>query len=275
MGISLRHHVLALVASFLMLLVGLLVGVGLSSEPGLQERLDKVEARFEVLWGENQALQEGANRQEEFAQAVLPRLVQGTLHGQVIPLLITTRPLRQSDDAATQLTDALEAAGARAPYRLAWDDDFAERAVGAYDGDTAAACEAATKAVAAAVLGADEEALQKLRKRKLIRLQGEVPREAPTAIVVLGGAESEAESGEELIDRPLLEALAAAGLTRVVGCEATPPASYISLYRDFDISTVDNVDSGRGQVSAAWALAGQSGDYGDQSSARRPFPEPQ
>jgi hypothetical protein len=275
MGISLRQHVLALVASFLMLLVGLLVGVGLSSEPGLQERLDKLEVRFEGLWQENQALQDSAERHEAFEQAVLPTLARGRLEGQTVVLLITTRPTGQSNEAATQLVDALEAAGARVPYRLEWRDDFAERAVGVYGGDTLSACEAASGAIARSVLQADAEGLHNLRKRKLVRLQGDVPGTSPTALVLLGGAQTEAQSGVETIDRPLLEVLASAGFRRVVGCEATPPFSYVSAYREFDISTVDNVDLARGQVAVVWALAGQAGSYGDQRTAKESFPKPQ
>jgi len=275
MGISLRHHVLALVASFLMLLVGLLVGVGLSSEPGLQERMGRLEARFDMLAQENSDLRDSVDRHEEFERAVVPSLVRERLTGQTVPVLITTRPLSQSKDPANQLVDALEAAGARTPYRLACHDDFAERAVAAYGGDTASACERATAAIARCVLQADLDGLEALRKRKLIRLQGDVPRTSPTGIVILGGAETEEQSGAELVDAPLLEALTAAGARRIVGCEATPPFSYVSVYREFDISTVDNADLARGQVCVVWALAGAAGNYGDQSSARKLFPEPQ
>jgi len=275
MGISLRHHVLALVASFLMLLVGLLVGVGLSSEPGLRERMDRLEARFTQLSGENEALRESEKRHEEFEQALLPTLVRGKLAGQIIPLLLTTRPQDNgpSRDAATQLEDALEAAGARAPYRISWDDDFAERAVEVYGGDPTSACEKATQAIARSVAQADSEQLQALRKRKLLRIQGDVPGAAPTGVVVLGGAETEAQSAAETIDRPLVEALLAAGISRVVGCEAGPALSYVSTYREFDISTVDNVNLARGQLSVVLALAGQPGRYGDRGLFAAASPE--
>ena len=46
-------------------------------------------------------------------------------------------------------------------------------------------------------------------------------------------------------------------------------------HREFGISTVDNVDLARGQVSVVWALAGQAGSYGDQRTAKESFPKPQ
>jgi len=275
MGISLRHHVLTLVASFLMLLVGLLVGVGLSSEPGLQQTIDKLGEDFKALRAENFALSDSEREHEEFEQALLPTLVRGRLQGQLIPLLITTRPLGNdpSRNAATQLADALEAAGARVPYRVSWHDDFAERAVAAYGGDATSACEKATRAIARSVAQADSEELQALRKRKLIRIQGDIPGTGPTGVVVLGGAETEAQSAIEHIDRPLLETLVAAGISRIVGCEAGPVASYVSTYREFDIATVDNVNLARGQFSVVLALAGQPGRYGDRGFGTRAFPE--
>jgi hypothetical protein len=275
MGISLRHHVLALVASFLMLLVGLLVGVGLSSEPGLRKDLETLGQDFKVLRAENSTLSASEKKHEEFEQALLPTLVRSRLEGRLVPLLLTTRPQDNgpSRDAATQLEDALDAAGARPAYRVSWQDDFAPRAVAAYGGDAAAACEKATQAIARSIAQADAEGLRALRKRKLIRLQGDIPAAAPTGVVVLGGAETEPQSEAEAIDRPLVEALLAAGISRVVGCEASPAVSYVSTYREFDISTVDNVNLARGQFSVVMALAGWPGRYGDRGLFTRAFPE--
>jgi hypothetical protein len=57
MGISLRHHVLSLVAVFLMLFVGLLVGVGLSSDPELTRHIQTLNEQFDQLMEENATVQ--------------------------------------------------------------------------------------------------------------------------------------------------------------------------------------------------------------------------
>lgn len=275
MGISLRHYVLSLVANFLMLLLGLLIGVGLSSEPGLQQRIDRLEARFDLLWTENVALREKVETQEEFERALLPTAVRGRLQGDVIPMVVTVRPTSDSDAnrAALELTEALQAAGARVPYRLTCSDEFAERAMALYGGDPASASEKAAAAIGRLVAQSDVKGLQNLRRQKLVRLRGELDESRPTAIVILGGAATPEQAAAHTIDTPLVEALLANGMQRVVACEATPPISYIGAYREFEISTVDNVDVVRGQISAIMALAGRTGNYGDQSSARDRFPE--
>ena len=81
MGISLRHHVLSLVAAFLMLLVGLLVGVGLTSKPELMETVREYNKLFidQVL-----TMERSAQTQEEFASEALPLLVEGKLRGKSV-----------------------------------------------------------------------------------------------------------------------------------------------------------------------------------------------
>jgi len=260
MGISLRHHVVSLVASFLMLLVGLLVGVGLSSEPGLQQTMQNLSEQFKQLSAENSTLRTSVERHEEFERAVLPALVRGRLAGQVIPLLVTARP---PDDSVTKpVAEALEAAGAKVPYRLIWRDDFAERAFVVYGGDRASACEKAAGEIARCTIQADERDLQALRKSKLIRIEGRVPAISPTAVVVLGGADDQTRAAADSIDRPVLEALVAGGMANLVACEGSPVVSYMSVYRGLDVSTADNVNLARFRVALVLALADQPGSYG-------------
>ncbi|MGQ9732642.1 MAG: copper transporter [Candidatus Zipacnadales bacterium] len=269
MGISLRHHVLSLVAAFLMLLVGLLVGVGLSSEPGLQQSMDELSDKFGELSRENSELQEVVERQERFARAVLPQLVTGRLEGQLIPLITTARGRKLPDGPA--IAETLQAAGAKVPYRLTLSSDFAEDAVAAYGGDVNAACEEAAHRIAVNVSEADVDGLEVLKKRKLLRIDDEVPRQVPTAVVILGGADGPLEATPDLIDRPLIETLLASGL-QVVGCEDSPEFSYIETYRELDIPTVDNVGLARGRFSLVMILSGHPGDYGDGRGAQE-FPD--
>jgi hypothetical protein len=270
MGISLRHYVLSLVAIFLMLLLGLLIGVGLSSEPGLQNDIKQLNLRFGDLSRENSTLRAETETQERFAEEALPLVVRNRVPGGVIPLIVTSP---SPDNASVnQLEETLELAGARTPYRLTLSDDFAAQAAAAYGGDPASACEKATGALVRAVLQSDDDALQAQRRRRLVRIKGDVPPARPTALLLIGGAEADTEGTAEVIDRPLLEALTSAGFTQVVACEATPPVSYMDVYREFGVSTVDNVDRVRGRAAVVLALAGRPGNYGDGPSAR-PFPE--
>ncbi len=271
MGISLRHHVLSLVAIFLMLLVGLLVGVGLSSQPELTTQINRLSQQFQGLMTEITGLEKDAASQERFAQAAFPKLVAHKLDKHDVVLIVTAQPA--NNRVAEAVSQALAAAGARVPYRLVVRSDFAGRAAAAY-GQGASPTEASVKAagaVAAAVARGKEEDLRALEQERLCRLDGRPVNAAPSAVVVLGGAAQLPPDPTTEVQRPIIEGLLAAGITNIVGCEPRGSALPAGTYRDLDISTVDNVDLVRGQASLVLALAGEPGRYGDGPSAEQEF----
>lgn len=268
MGISLRHHVLSLVAIFMMLLVGLLLGVGLTSKPEFVEQMDELRTRFtdDVL-----TLEHSQKTQEAFAREVLPVLVKGRLSGKRIVVIVTSRP--EDNGSLSEVTEALETAGATVPYRVICRKDFIERAKSKLESVPAGmqASHAAAQRLGEAVADSSASRLKSLDKQGLVRLRGDVPRRAPSAVVVLGGAREGAQSATESIDRPLVEALQAAGVASIAGGEDSADISYMEDYRELGLSTVDNVDLARGQVSLVMALSGHPGNYGDGPSAEKEF----
>ncbi len=275
MGISLRHHVLSLVAIFLMLLVGLLVGVGLSSQPELTARIDDLAAEFQKLMAEIHGLERDAATQEKFALAAMPRLVEHKLEGRQIPLIVTAQgPVNR---VAGDITRALETAGAQVPYRLIVHSDLPDRAARVFGGQGSAEdlCARAAGRIAAAVAVGDATALHGLERDHLADLDGHPSNAAPSGVVVLGGLTQPPDPGVIDVQRSIAEALLAAGVTGVVGCEPRNLPLPNDTYRDLDISTVDNVDLVRGQVSLVLALAGRPGRYGDGPSAEQEFAPPE
>ena len=273
MGISLRHHVLTLVGIFLMLLVGLLVGFGLAKQPGLEPRLEKqigdLAQRVDYM---TEHLERDARTQEDFARASLPRLVGRRLEGRRIALVVTARP--EDSSVAQTASEALEAAGASVPYRVICRRDFIERALAdsGAQSEEAGASEAAATELAQCLLRGDPDALTTLKKRGLIRVKGKLVNGAPDAVVLIGGAGEGLEAEADFIDRPLVAGLQAGGVRSIVGCEDLAPVTYMDVYRELDISTVDNVGLARGQVSLVLALSGRPGNYGDGPSAEEEFP---
>jgi Copper transport outer membrane protein, MctB len=271
MGISLRHHVLSLVAVFLMLLVGLLVGVGLSSQPELTARIRDLTQEFQKLMGEIGVLERDAATQERFAEAAVPKLVDRRLDGRTLPMVVTANP--PNNRVANDVRAALETAGGIVPYRLTVRGDVLDRAGALFGRELPPdeLCRKAGNRIAAAMVAGDADGLRALDRDRLVHLAGRPTGQPVSGIIVLGGTAPGAPPAGCDLQRPLIEALLAEGATAIVGCEPRSTVPQADAFRDLDISTVDNVDLVRGRVSLVLALAGKPGRYGDGPSAEQEF----
>lgn len=282
MGYSARYHAVTLIAVFLALGIGILIGVGFgdtvvtSAQRDLEESLkgDLADARE----ARNEALAE-SRRLGEFAEGVYPALVDGRLRGRRIALVgLGGLP----GDVSNDITDALTPTGGRltsvsvleepvAIERLEEpleDGPFADLA---RDGRT---LERLGERMGGQILGGGR-LIQRLRGRLFERVSGRFGG-IDGAIVVRERAEN--PDREERRDFDRLERGVIKGLTDaevpVVAVERSDaePSSMDFLQRG-RMSTVDNVDARSGRVAMIFALSGAEGDFGSGPRADRLLPD--
>jgi Copper transport outer membrane protein, MctB len=119
--ISLRYHIVSLVAVFLALALGIVVGSTVLKEGTvsvLRATSERVRQDNESYRTENLALKEEQRRQQDFAATALPDLVRGRLKDRHVVLLDTDRADGGVRDRVTQ---ALEAAGAEVDARVTFN----------------------------------------------------------------------------------------------------------------------------------------------------------
>lgn len=231
-----RYHALSLVAVFLALGIGILLGVTIGdslvsrADRGLRDSLreDVVHAR------ERQAIAaDGLEAREELIAALVPALVRGRLAGDRVALV-----------SVGALPEGLEA-DVRSAVELAGGEL-----------DTAAA------------LPLDPPS------RDRADLIDEIRRKVGGADAVAVHVEATGDAGAtQDWQASVLEALAAAG-GEVVGVEQSGPLelSQVPFYEDQDIASVDNVDSAGGQAVLVMALDGARGSFGYKRGADAVLP---
>ena len=133
--ISLRYHIVSLVAVFLALALGIVVGSTVLQEGTvsvLRATSEKVRQESDRNSRENVALKQDKARLEAFGAAVLPELVQGRLKGRPVVLVDTDKVDGGLRDTVRK---ALEDAGAEVDGQITFAD---ERLALAADADRAA-----------------------------------------------------------------------------------------------------------------------------------------
>jgi hypothetical protein len=276
-----RYHIATLVAVFLALAVGLLLGTIVVERgvldaqkttlvEGIRKDLDKKGAAIQDLTQSNDAL-------TAYAAATAPELTRGVLLGRTV--LIVADP--DSGDAASRAADAVRQAGGAVAQvtvtrpGLALEEPAVRDAVMVALGspDPAQLAQKVTETLAREWTTADaSRALTKVFSDVgVLRVQGLAPG-LPVSGAVLSAA---FESRPDTATVALGAAIAATGRP-VVSAEASKRRAGLSKAAvDSGLSAVDDIDSTFGSVSLVWVLAGRaSGHFGTGAGAVGPFPEP-
>lgn len=275
--LNFRYHALSLVAVFLSLAIGLLLGVAIGDKGLVSSAEQDVRAslREDVRRAqqERDAAREQVAERERFETEAYPALVGDRLVGRRIALI----ELGASSDRMWNLTkDALQGSGGRLasvsvirePLRI---EELA----------------AAAKGTRYEYLADDPELLHPFATRLGIqftrggRLLGAVRREllvqgsgalqgVDGVVLVRNSQELEDEAEQEALDvfeEGLVKGLRADGIP-VVGVETTDAdPSQIEWFKSHELSSVDDLDDPIGRAALVFALAGQRGSFGVKPTA--------
>lgn len=292
--ITFRYHLVSVVAVFLAVGLGVLIGTTVLDQgivATLRDRTETLSADLDQLRGRVSELETGLDRMEDFGDEILPYLVGGRLLG--VPVVVVTQ---EGVDEATvgEARKALELSGAElvavvsAADRMAARDRTAREELAALLGLPAATepdqlMELAARALAVRLadggppleVGAEgapppPDLLRDLLSAGFLVSRGPTLSDADLpgvgggqVVLVLGGGDGEPalEPGAFLV--PLVEALAARGVPVAAGESANTNSEYpfVPLLRtesevagDGTVLTVDDVDEVPGGVALVLGL---------------------
>ncbi|MEX1047684.1 MAG: copper transporter [Actinomycetota bacterium] len=303
--ISFRYHLVTIVAVFLALGLGVLVGTTVIDQrlvAGLEEQAAAAEVQREELRAELDQLSVLVTRQDAFIRQLAPELIAGQLAGRDV-VLVTYEGT--DDSVLSQSRDALDASGAdvvaifSVTPKMGMPDtptrEELAQLVGANTGVTPSqlsreAAKALGRRLASGSDGA-EDPLKGFLSRGFVESVGPEIKEADLpdvggrgqAIVVLAGSETEPPVGPDEFMVPLVEELANQRVAVAAGESATSSYEFIGLLRDRDavqgeIVTVDDASESVGGVALVLGLRdlisfGRGGDFGFKSGAAELVPQ--
>lgn len=271
-----RYHALSLVAVFLALMIGLLLGVAIGDR-GLvssAERNVRESLRTDVQAAQAQSaeLRREVAQRKRVEQQLYPLLVEGRLAGQRIGLI----GLGGLPDATIRsVRDALQETGARLTAVTVIREPLP---AGVVPGSSPPAppSNATLRRFGAQVgstLVRPGKAPRRIPRSLLQSSSGQL--NGMTAVVVYRAARDEAKPespGTRAFELGLIDGLSTGG-TQVVGVETTTTKpSQIGWFNDRRLPSVDNVDDLPGQAALVFALAGANGAYGTKDTAQALVP---
>lgn len=279
--LDLRYHLVSLVAVFLALAIGMLVGSSFlagSSIEGLKREFAILRTENRIKQANIESLQDRLKKHKDFERASMPLLVNNQLTWRRVAII-------QTGDytEATQSTKvALEAAGAQIVSVTTLSDLSNPGSVSKIrqalrditgESSTPDPVGAVLSIIAKSVVGGDTpQALDILEQRDLISQAGDYVWRL-NKVVIIGGSKERSDDRPMKIDLPLIEKLQSLNVA-IVACEPyAAKTSYVPAWHRKDITTVDNIDEPAGQTALVFAVAGEPGNFGVKESADRMTPE--
>jgi hypothetical protein len=312
--IDFRYHLVSLIAVFLAVALGIVIGTTALNQPilaDIKNQVTALEGDKRSLEDRTQALQAQLDTTDSFADAVAPALVDGALTGAKILVVITNEDVPQ--DTVDQVTALIGEAGGAVTGTISLQPEYSDPSTatsvknyvtgsGLPPGVQLPATDDAGQLVGsllAQVLmippggatpdgAAISSVLAGLTALGVLTAEGDSVTPANYAVVLTSGAFTGSDGAERNTTvAELVTALDSAGSGAVVSGDAASAADtgLVGLIRSDPalsaaVSTVDNVDTSAGHISTVLALGregeGTSGKYGtgEDTQPVPPVPAP-
>jgi hypothetical protein len=293
MIVDMRYHVASLVAVFLALGLGIIIGanLGVSVNPHFEQQISQLEQTYDKIRSdqknvekEMQAKNSELEIAKQFQNAIIPSLISNRLIGKRIAVIRTNDSV--DFKYAKQLVDILRQTGADITSITSLtkvfdlkDQGFKTELADAFDlpmqEDKLFLGSLYQRLIQILTQGNGSSQFLFLHNKNLVELWGDYNRGFVDTLIVFGGANLPESNHQADIDLYLLDATRKVlPAVSVIGVEPSfVKESYMRLYQSKGLSTVDNIDTPPGQVSLVYLIAnGKRGYYGIKDTARNLMP---
>ncbi len=282
--IDLRTHLISLIAVFIALGLGMVIGVDLIGGKGIvtQERalVQRLEADFSQLRSQNTSLSETVKAkdallsiEETYGAQTLPVIVTNRLAGMNVAIVTTDDTL----DLSPYLTIIKDAGASVGPVitLVAPEKNLtasAAQALGVADSTSAVYTKVAATLDAALKTG-NASSVTALEDLGLLHVTGSFAATGP-AVLLIAGATSAPDPLVQTFGVPFVQGLLADHMGVTEGeLSSVPPAdSTIPAFDKLGIATVDDLDLAPGEVAMVWGLSGVTGTFGEKPTAQSLMP---
>lgn len=288
--IDLRYHIASIIAVFLALGLGVLIGSTIVGDDLLVDQqkklLDRLEEQFVLIKDreaqlvlENGYKDEIISNYENYSQALLPPLVKNRLADEKLAIVVTG-----NIDLPSGLINSITIAGAQVASKTVIlsnlnlnDNDISKKLIDYYNIQTTEEPQEMLRkyiagSVAAVLLNqGDQGIIEFLQENELINFTGDFNTPI-TGVIIVGGTNSLDAHFASSFDQSLIENLAGNGI-KVFGVEKSQVEySYMEYYQQNNITTIDNIDLSPGQIALVYAMEGEPGNYGIKATAQKFMP---
>ncbi|MCF8009716.1 MAG: copper transporter [Clostridiales bacterium] len=285
--IDLKYHIASLVAVFLALGIGILIGSTMLGNDTLVEYqkqvTDNLENQLKELRHKNDSiradvadLKMNLQIQKDFNSGVMPALINNELKGLNLAVVETsgyyfphklTDTLKMSGANVTSISSFLNFSPGNI-NKILKKINYEEKNKAKEDFLAFAA-----RKITREIISGDMDLVNTLTGANVIQVQGKYGKHLD-GVILVGGSQDKDSSRFSRLDKNLIDVFQSNEIP-VYGTEETSAGySYIKKYQEHGLKvTVDNINTVPGRTALIFSISGDAGYYGVKSSARRLMPE--
>lgn len=281
---SMRFYIVSIVSIFAALGIGIFIGFTIDTQDFVIDQNESItqmlESQFEVLFNENQSLKENErileleNRyKDDYIEYSYNFIIKDQLKGLNVGIIETN-----NDYITSGIGRDLELAGANVVNVTTINNSIInkEQLNKLFEGLNISipkdSIETSINIITESIVNGDfNSLLNALSDEGFIRTAGSYDEEIDF-LILCGGSFNESSKRINKVDKIVVDVGKKYNIP-IIGIEkSNVNYSYISKYKDFDISTVDNIDMVTGKVAMILAMKGNPGNYGVKATADSVIP---
>ncbi|WP_313756461.1 copper transporter [Tissierella sp.] len=281
---NMKFYIVSIVSIFVALGIGIFIGFTIDTQEFVIDQKDIInkimESQFEILINENKELKADVNvleleskYKDEYISLSHESIIKDKLAGLNIGIIATNE-----DYITSGIGRDLELAGAKVMNvttlnnniedKVKLNDLYKEVDINIAKNPTEDIVSIITKSI---ITGAKNPIFQNLEKEGFIEIIGNYE-EPIDYLIICGGSFEDKSKRINQVDRVIVNVAKKHNLP-ILGVEkSNVNYSYMTGYKDLDISTVDNVDMIIGKVAMILAMEGMGGHYGIKDTSNGVIP---
>lgn len=277
---NIKYYVVTIVSIFLAISIGIFIGFMLNAQDLLtsqkEDIVSQLEERFDYLKEENQKIKNEKDnivkenkRMEEFNKIVYSEAIRNKLPNLKVAIIETS-----DDYVYSGINQSLELAGVIINSNTTIKDSLInnkQRLNEIYKEHTGKESDNIQKTIVkeltqSIIQGKATPITQTLNEEGFVNISG-IYDKPVDYIILAGGSEDKINERYKIIDENIIEVVKSNNIP-IIGIEKeNVKYSYIDLYKNSRISSVDNVDSIIGKTSLILTMTGHPGNYGVKPSS--------
>lgn len=279
--IDMRYHVISLVAVFLALGIGILLGTTLVERGLIAEQKSEIEylqETFSQIKETNSTLHAQIEDYSDFVSQSRPYILDNRLGWGSYVIIKRGSP---TPGIAEKIIDPITSAGGMVPYTVTLAGvevyeipnvrDSLSRLFGVPPDPAVLRTEVFSEIAFQISTLSNPAIMDELQALGVIEMSGPLSHRASGALLLPNSGE-EGEVGLQDIDVTLIRSFSSVGVPLTGLGDAGTAEAVMRSYKDNGISTVDNVDTDIGQIAMVLVLEGRSGNYGIGVTAESVLP---